>query len=267
MRYCLLQTSLDPLPMKRLERAFLASGTRLALDVPAVARYAFGILLDDLSATAASRLAFALDQEGIAVEPWPQEDLPPLPRARLVRRLEIDEQTLGWYTGVDRLRRLPWSQVDILALGAVRRRPRSVLRTRIAGHDEVLETPEIEDETRGEELVLDLIAHHPPLHLRLLAHECSYACLGTRMRRRARDNFPVLARLLLERTDSMPNRGAARFQLRHPEWFSYPSWAAFDEETRWLVWKTALGGRARAVGVRALGSGRIARRRTPLPGA
>ena len=93
-RYVLLQTSLDPLPIKRLARAFVASGARVSLDAPAVARHAFGVLLDDLSATAASSLAQALDAEGIAVDACEQSALAPLPRARVLHRAELSAEGL-----------------------------------------------------------------------------------------------------------------------------------------------------------------------------
>jgi hypothetical protein len=114
-----------------------------------------------------------------------------------------------------------------------------VVRLIIPGEEEAIETSEIEDPTRSEDLVLDLLCVGEPGRFRIIADEFSYDCLGSRMRRRARDNFPVIAHLILDRCDVMPNRGAARFHLGHPEWFSYPSWNAFEEETRWLMWKTA----------------------------
>jgi hypothetical protein len=243
-RYALLQRSLDPLPVKRLARAFAASGVRLGLDAPAVARAAFGVLVDDLTATAASRLAPALEREGIEVEVAEESDLPALPRRRMLYRVELRDDALVWSTAVGRPRATPWAAIDVAALGAVRRRPRHVVRSLIEGLDEAIETDaEPEDPLRVEDLALDLLLRgdggptRDPLRLRIVADEFSYECLGSRMRRRARDNFPLLAHQILERCDVVPNRGAARFHLGHPEWFSYPSWSAFDEETRWLLWK------------------------------
>ncbi len=110
----------DQAPGARLRRQRHPPDHRRA---PATARFAFGILLDDLSATAASRLATALDLEGIDVEPCAEEDLPALPRARVIRRIELGEHALAWYSGVDQRRELPWSQIAVVALGSMRRRP------------------------------------------------------------------------------------------------------------------------------------------------
>ncbi len=267
--YCLLQRSLDPLPVKRLERAFLASGVRQPLDAPTVARVAYGMLLDDLSATAASRLASALDLEGIDVEVVRQEDVPSVSRAKLIRRAELVDEGLGWYSHLDRPRLLPWSAVEIIALGCIRRRPRHVARLRLAGAEDI-ETSEPEDDSTATDLVIDLVARDTFPRLRILAGEFSYACLGARMRGRMRENFHTLANELNGRVDAMPNRGAARCQLRHPEWFSYPTWTAFEEETRWLRWKIqrplTQTGRTRARGAQSgRGPATGSSRRTPLP--
>lgn len=236
-RYALLQRSLDPLPVKRLAAAFSASGVRVPLDAPAVARAAFGVLLDDLTATAASRLTAALALEGIETEAVEESALPALPRRRLVRRAEATAEGLLWSTAVGKPRVLPWQAVRVAAMGAVRRRPRHVVRQVIPGLDEALETSEPEDPTQVEDLALELLSDIEPGRLRIVADDCAYDSLGARMRPRARENFPILARSILERCDVMPNRGAARFHLGHPEWLSYPTWTAFEEETRWLLWK------------------------------
>jgi len=236
-RYVLLQTSLDPLPIKRLARAFVASGARVSLDAPAVARHAFGVLLEDLSATAASSLARALDAEGIAVEACGEDELPPLPRARVLHRAELTEDGLLHHTSQDRTRLTPWSMMRIISMGSIRRRPRTTLRLHLPDVDELVETLDIEDPQRHEDLVLDLLCDGDTPRLRIIADQFLYACLGARMRSRARENFVLLAHDILERCDLMPNRGAARFHLGHPEWFTYPSWSAFEEETRWLMWK------------------------------
>ncbi len=271
MRYCLLMRSLDPLPIKRLARAFAASGIRQTIDAPAAARFAFGILLDDLTATAASRLAAALDLEGIDVEPCAEEDVPALPRARAIRKVELGEGALAWFSGVDRRHELPWSEIAIVALGSMRRRAIRSVHARVAGMDGTVEIIDPEEVDNADQRALDLIARGGQLRLRIIADEFLYACLGARMLGRPHENFPLLARAILARTDAMPNRGAARFQLGHPEWFSYPSWAAFDEESRWLLWKLGetAAGRPRGAEPRASASGRLsaAKRRTPLPGA
>jgi hypothetical protein len=238
-RYVLLQRSLDPLPIKRLARAFVASGARISLDAPAVARTAYGLLLDDLTATAASRLAHALEDEGIEVEALEESHLPALPRTRWLRHVSLGDEGITWFSSLERGRLLPWAMIRIAALGSIRRRPRTVMKMLLAGEDEALETQEIEDPVRNEDLVLDLVCDGEPARVRIVADEFSYACLGSRMRPRARENFPLLAREILERCDVMPNRGAARFHLGHPEWFTYPNWSAFEEETRWLLWKAA----------------------------
>src|SRR6185295_19517031 len=93
----------------------------------------------------------------------------------------------------------PWSAIDIAAVGSIRRRPRHVVKAVIPGFDEAVETAEPEDPTRVEDLALDLVlradalGERDPHRLRIVADEFSYECLGARMRRRARDNFPVLA--------------------------------------------------------------------------
>jgi len=236
-RYVLLQTSLDPLPIKRLARAFVASGARVSLDAPTVARYAFGVLLDDLSATAASSLAGALDAEGIAVDACAESELPMLPRARVLHRAEMTADGLVYHTSQDRTRLVPWGMMRIIAMGSIRRRPRATLRLHLPDIDELIETLDVEDLQKHEDLVLELLCDGETPRLRIIADEFLYTCLGARMRSRARENFVLLAHEILERCDVMPNRGAARFHLGHPEWFTYPGWSAFDEETRWLMWK------------------------------
>jgi hypothetical protein len=233
-----------------------------------VARGAYGVLLDDLSATQASRLAIALDLEGIDIDVLPMEDFPTVSRARQIRRAEIVPEGLGWYSHLDRPRLLPWSAVEILAIGCIRRRPRLTARVRLAEGEGEIETLLPEDPSDAEDLVIDLVAREDFPRLRILDSEFSYSCLGARMVHRVRANFLTLARELNERIDAMPNRGAARCQLRHPEWFTYPTWTAFEEETRWLRWKIhRTGGAAARTRLGPTPSGRMpgSMRRTPPP--
>ncbi len=236
-RYALLLARLESPSAARLARAFDASGARARLDAPTVAHLAFGILLDNLTATAASKLHLALEHEGVAVDVVEESLLPALPRRRVLARGRIDAEGMTYFTPFGKERQLAWSSIDIAALGSVRRKPRHVVRSVIPGIEEDLETVETEDPTTAEDLVIDLVSSGERQALRIIADDFLYDCLGGRMRARARDNFPILARDILERCEVLPNRGAARFLLKHPDYFTYPSWAAFDEETRWLLWR------------------------------
>ncbi|MBI2932148.1 MAG: hypothetical protein HYY16_10900 [Planctomycetes bacterium] len=79
-----------------------------------------GILLEDLGEEDARRLAEELLRDGIPVRCVRNEDLPLLPGPRKVIAVERSEATLRYRGAGDKdLCDLPWSDVDVVSLGAV----------------------------------------------------------------------------------------------------------------------------------------------------
>jgi hypothetical protein len=240
--WALIQHGLEPAPtVPALTRAFAATRVRTKLDAPTVARQAHGILIDGLVEADARALQPALAAEGIMTTVVPAAHIPRLGRPRHLHRAVPTAEGLTWFSYFGRTKSCAWRDISVVALGSVRKRVQHLVRTTIPGHegaDEVqVAVSETEDPTTAADLVLDLIAPAEKLHFRIIADDFRYDFLGAQMLPRARLNFPALVRVVLKSCPAVPNRGAARFRLGHPDPFTYATWNDFDQETRWMLWK------------------------------
>jgi hypothetical protein len=244
--WALVQHGLEPAPtVAALTRAFAATRVRTKLDAPTVARLAHGILIDGLVETDARALQPALAAEGIMTTVVPAAQIPRLGRPRHLHRAVPTAEGLTWFSYFGRTRSCPWTAVTVVALGSVRKRVQHLVRTTIPGAaadggDQVqVATTETEDPTTTAELVLDLVSVTEKQHFRIIADDFRYDFLGAQMSPRARANFPALVRVVLKHCPAVPNRGAARFRLGHPDAQTYATWNDFEQETRWMLWRLA----------------------------
>jgi len=132
----------------------------------------------------------------------------------------------------------------------VRKRVQHLVRTTIPGgqpgSEVQLATTEPEDPTTAADLVLDLVSAKEKLHFRIIADDFRYDFLGAQMLPRARANFPALVRVVMKYCPAVPNRGAARFRLGHPDAQTYATWNDFEQETRWMLWRLAQAPKAKS---------------------
>jgi hypothetical protein len=247
--WALVQQGLEPAPsVPALTRAFAATRVRTRLDAPTVARRAHGILIEGLDEDDARALQPALADAGIATVVVPGSALPRLPHPRHLHRAVPAPEGLTWFSYFGRTKSCPWAALTVVALGHVRKRVQHLVRTTIPGSDDQVAVTEPEDPTTAADIVLDLVAPAEQLHFRIIADDFRYDFLGTSMLPRARANFPELVRVVMRHCPGMPNRGAARFRLGHPDPFTYATWADFEQETRWMLWRMGQAGAAPPAG-------------------
>ncbi|MBI3192768.1 MAG: hypothetical protein HYZ36_08890, partial [Pedosphaera parvula] len=120
MPFALLQADLTAPSIAQLKRAFTALPTLTEADAVKVAREACGILLKNLSHEDASTLAGALQAQGVAAAAVEMDQLPKLPDAKSVKRLELQPHTMVIYDPVGRPVPIEWPHVALLGAGAVR---------------------------------------------------------------------------------------------------------------------------------------------------
>src|SRR6266568_5168423 len=120
MPYCLLQADSVAPAADQLKRAFKALKTLTEADAIKLAREACGILMKNLSLTDARVLQSAFQGEGVPTDLLDATQLPKLPDAKFVRRVEIQPQALGVFDPLGRTVPLPWQHLTLVSAGTVR---------------------------------------------------------------------------------------------------------------------------------------------------
>ena len=119
MSYAILQVDVAP-TADQLKRAVKSLKTLTEADAVKMAVEARGILLKNLSLEDSAALQRALQSEGVPTEMIEANQLPKLPDAKFVRRMELRPEALLVNDPVGRAVPLPWQQIALLSAGAVR---------------------------------------------------------------------------------------------------------------------------------------------------
>ena len=243
MPYAILQRSLAAPLVEGLARAFRVVPQLRPVDAGAMARDAFGILVQGLDRDDAERLLEALRAEGIEAEAVDQERLPVLPAPRPLRRAECHPLAFVAYDPLGRPTEFDWSHVLLVAAGLVRRTEfRHVVRERVARYDyeggpiTVSEHSEREEEKLRP--ILEVFLDTAPGRYRIEGERFNYSYLGDRLHDDRMANFATIVQdCVLYTTRAVLNRGAATLQPGDRTLLAYPSRHAFEEEIVWLLWR------------------------------
>jgi hypothetical protein len=227
VRYALFQLSLEIPPVDRLVRAFESVRALTAIDAPAIANDAYGILVRNLSANDAHTLHRALEAESVPTEIVPENLVPALPPTKFVRRFEFGADSLLIHDPLGRPVPLPWGQLRILAVGSVtltrfeeQRIPRPAAHTFVAHRygrglaSRVIEsTPETRRrEVRSARTVMELIAGRGVARFTVEVEQTAptlFAALGTDRQNDLDTNVSLLVRRLAAAAPrALLNRGA-----------------------------------------------------------
>ncbi len=119
LKYHVLQTSLEPVEPRSVQRAFARVKFLTRQDAFIVVRDAFGVLLKDLSFVDAEAVQEALSAEGVDTEIIAADSLPILPPTHLSRRVELLEQGICIHDVIGRETLVEWDRIELLAAGAV----------------------------------------------------------------------------------------------------------------------------------------------------
>jgi hypothetical protein len=252
MSCAVLQRSIEPVPEDQLKAALAAVPGLTAVDAAIRSRDAYGILGRGYDFDAAMALKQSLAALGIETEIIEEAALPPLPEERKVRRLDFSEQALVLYDPLGQALNLPWGNIIVLAAGKVRTIEFEDVRTERKEHQfgrrgsrekTVVEhnfKERLEDAWR-----LDLLITGASLRFTIVASKSRlfpFICLGERRTDDLAVNFQLLVQDIEKHaTNATLNRGANALAVDIEIPWRYPSPAAFNNETVWLLWQLSLG--------------------------
>jgi hypothetical protein len=245
LRYALLQTTLERPGVPQLRRAFRSVRCLTDADADSLASDAYGILVKGLSLADATTLQEALKAEGVLTERVADQDLPAIPPSKTLKRADLTAGAFVAYDPVGRPIPISWSEVTVVAAGAV-------LLTQFTTERFMMPAPshrrredsatEVEPvyrsrERRSPQLLLDLILGRGAFRFHIEGAKFNYNGLGGQKSADLGENFRLFIRALCRHCPrALLNRGA--FQVREGgEVCSYPSRNAYHEEILWLLWR------------------------------
>lgn len=118
-QFAVLQKDLSSPTAEQLKRAFRSFSNLTDADAVRLAVGAHGILMRHENHDAARAIQMALQAEGIATALVSEDDLPKLPEAKVLHRLELSPQGLVIFDLLDRPTPIAWTEVSLLAAGSV----------------------------------------------------------------------------------------------------------------------------------------------------
>ena len=250
MPYAVLQKNLEPPSIDQLKRAFRSVPGLTPADAHILGNDAFGILVKGFPLERATAMQNALATEGVETEIVSDENLPPLPEARFVHRVDCCPDALMIYDPLGRNFSVEWRHIMLIAAGRVcltefnrQRTERQVWRS--TGRGGYYETVVDYDtkEARNDRLVLELVLSRAVLRYNITADKSAHLLfqyLGERRQAELLDNFTLLVRDVIQfAPHAAINRGAYYFRARAGQSLHYPSKNAFYEEIVWLLWRLA----------------------------
>ena len=248
MPYALLQTELGTPSFQRVRQALMMMPGLTALDAQTVVNDAFGILLKNLPQPEAEALQGALLKEGVETVVVDEADLPQIPPAKLVKRIDCHPDRLVAYDSIGRSTSLAWQDILLIAAGNVRlqqlRKQKATLEEPHVHGSGITYDTVADSKTREEtaaHLMLDLIPRDRAWRYCIVADDFSFGCLGSRVTRSLPRNFLLLIQELCAFAPHAGlNRGALAMGKQTDQLFTYPTKHAFQEEVTWMLWRISL---------------------------
>jgi hypothetical protein len=248
MPYCLLQTDSVAPTADQLKRALKSLKTLTEADAIKLAREACGILKKNLSLTDARVLQGALQGEGVPTDLLDASQLPKLPEAKFVRRVEIQPQALAIFDPLGRTVPLQWQHLTLVSAGTVRHFGVSATRTEVTvntfdpirGSRKKVVTDvrhKVEDDAK---LMLDIFLTGGVMRFQIEAESFQFKYCFDRPDLNLPQKLGLLIQKLAEHAPhAVMNRGAAALRDGHPENTAYASKGALFDESIWLLWRMA----------------------------
>ncbi len=245
MPYAIVQNTLAPPSREQLITAFRALPELTDYDAATMAKDAFGILVDRLPMAKAGRLLQALHAAGVEAEMVDHDSLPPLPAASSIRRADLTDQAFVAYDVHDRPDPVAWSDILLIAAGAVKLTEfERVVTERISYRyvgDRSMPVVEYEHNDKAENVVrmrLDLFLGVEPGRYQIAAEKFSFDTLGPRPGSHTRASFAAFVVECARRApQAVLNRGALGLTEDATRLAQYPSRHAFEEESVWQLWR------------------------------
>ncbi|PYJ60481.1 MAG: hypothetical protein DME24_09275 [Verrucomicrobia bacterium] len=245
MSYAILQVDVAP-TADQLKRAVKSLKTLTEADAVKMAVEARGILLKNLSLEDSAALQRALQSEGVPTEMIEANQLPKLPDAKFVRRMELRPEALLVYDPVGRAVPLPWQQIALLSAGAVRHfdlsqtRREETVRTYdpIRGFHAKTVTDvrhKVEDDVK---LLLDIFVAGGAMRFQMEADTFPFKYCFDRPDLNLPQKLGLLIELFAQNApQAIMNHGANALRQGAPGNAAYASKAALFDESTWLLWR------------------------------
>jgi len=119
MKYAVVQSDLVKPTPQALKAAFRGVEEFVDIDAAAISNDAYGIITGGLDHDLATRLAVALNAQGINTQVVPDTDFPVLSPAKHIRRLDCTTDCMILYDAIGRTTPVPWDRVVMVAAGLV----------------------------------------------------------------------------------------------------------------------------------------------------
>jgi hypothetical protein len=233
---------------EQIRRAFRSFSTLTDADAVRLAANAQGILLRHLSSDQARAFLRALQAEGVAAAMVSENELRLLPESRALHRLSLTDRALEVYDLQGRPKPVAWSEIALVAAGAVRHveigavtperaTTSSPSRFGIWPKRAVESVRKVESEVQ---LVLEILLAGGAIRYELDAAQFPFKYAVDRPEFSTVQKFVWLVREIgLRATRALLNRGAS--DVRHGIELvrGYPTRQAFTDEMLWLLWSAA----------------------------
>lgn len=240
---------LDAAPtVDQLRRAFKQVKTFTEADATKLAHEGCGLLVKNLSRDDATTLQRALQTEGVPTEIVETGQLPRLPEAKCVRRVEIQPLALTTYDPLGRTVPVDWQHLCLVSAGAVRHFGVSTTRTEITGHgfsavrgfQPSVATEfrhKIQDDAR---IIIDIFLAQGTMRFQIEAESFLFKYSFDRPELSLSQKAGLLVQMMTQLApQALVNRGAAALRDNTPGEAAYASKSALFDESVWLLWRMA----------------------------
>jgi hypothetical protein len=249
MPYAVVQTELTAPTEEQLVQAFAATTALTAADARQAARHQYGVIAEGLAEEDARALQQALAGLGLTAAVIDQAELPLLPPAKSIRRVDCLPEALQLYDGMGRMRTIAWDAVLLVAAGNVGYLKEVTTVAPGAPHIHVAgiggqvvyadtDPPERERrEVSTSQMVVEIHTTIDPYRYQAKLPGLLFTYLGPCLTNDHDTNLRmVLGDLLRLAPQALMNRGASMLTQDPPQSVVYNSRVDFEKELRWLRW-------------------------------
>jgi hypothetical protein len=244
-RFAVLQTDLSSPSAEQLKRAFRSFSNLTDADAVRLAVGSHGILMRHENRDAARAFQSALQAEGVATALVAEDDLPNLPEARALHRLELSSEALKVFDLLGRPTSIPWTEVSLLAAGAVgdievsrTKTERTVLRFNpLFGVWPKKVTESRQYVTSDSQLVLEILLAGTKTRYQIEAAHFPFKYVVDQPGLSTSDKFIWLVREFCRQATAATLNGGARWLRAGNERVpTYVNRQALTDEIIWLLW-------------------------------
>jgi hypothetical protein len=247
MQYVVVQKETTAPTADQWRRALKPVKHLAEADAARLAREVRGLLIKNVSLEEGLAVQTALQAEGVLTEVVPAGELPALPVAKFVKRLELQPQALLVYDPLGRALPVPWSEVTLLSAGAVRHFGITESATQewvrsynpMGGLGFTLQTEVRHDIEDQQQFRLEIFLGRAAMRFEIEAATFLFKFVSDRPELNAGEKLALLVQHLARQAPQATlNCGAQAMRDSTPP-VAYASKAALADESIWLLWQRA----------------------------